>query len=143
MPLPLPLPLTTPSCPSLSRLYTHAFTIPHLPTDCFGCFSLVPPFLPYTDNSNTHLPIAHVVRLCSESTGLHQQCDLGANVCGATSTLSLIHNYTPLSVPFDLLGADASVSKGILCPGYGYYPLQFSDGSATPVIMHYCPRSVV
>ena len=135
--LPLPLPLK-PSCPSLNRLYTCAFTIPHLPTDCFDCCSLVHPFLPYADNHNTLLPIDHVARLCSESsTGLHQ-CDLGANVC-TTSTLSLLQNYTPLSVPFDLLGADASV-QGMLCPGYGYYPLQFSDGSTTPVIMYYCPQ---
>ena len=67
-----------------------------------------------------------------------EQCDIGANIC-ATANLSLLHHYTPLDKPFDLLGADASAS-GMLCPGFGFFSLFFTNGTTAEIMMYYCPQ---
>ena len=67
-----------------------------------------------------------------------QQCDIGANIC-ATANVSLLHHYTPLDKPFDLLGADASAS-GMLCPGFGFFSLFFTNGTTAEIMMYYCPQ---
>jgi hypothetical protein len=68
----------------------------------------------------------------------HDQADIGSNI-NATVYKSLLENCTPLAQPFNLLGTDASVD-GMMCPGYGYFPLQFLQGSVERILMYCCPQ---
>ena len=67
-----------------------------------------------------------------------EQCDIGANIC-AKADKSLLLDFTPLITPLNFLGADATVTS-VLCPGYGYYPMMFTDGSVAHIHMYYCPQ---
>jgi hypothetical protein len=61
-----------------------------------------------------------------------------ANIC-ATADKSLLLDFIPLGTPLNLLGADATVT-GMLCPGYGFYPMMFTDGTVAHIHMYYCPQ---
>jgi hypothetical protein len=82
------------------------------------------------------LPVVHAARLHHPTN--HDQADIGSNI-NATADKSILENYTPLAQPFSLLGADASVN-GMMCPGYGYFPLQFIQGTVERILMYYCPQ---
>ena len=64
-----------------------------------------------------------------------EQCYIGANIC-TTADKSLLLDFTPLITPLNLLGADATVTS-MLCPGYGYYPMMFTDGTVTHIHLFY------
>jgi hypothetical protein len=83
------------------------------------------------------LPVVHAARLHDPTSG-NAQADLGSNI-NATADKSLLEKYTPLAAPFNLLGADASVT-GMMCPGFGYFPLQFLQGTVERIKMYYCPQ---
>jgi hypothetical protein len=83
------------------------------------------------------LPVIYAARLHDPTTN-HAQADIGSNI-NATADKSLLENYTPLAQPFNLLGADASVG-GMMCPGCGYFPLQFLQGFVERILMYYCPQ---
>jgi hypothetical protein len=52
---------------------------------------------------------------------------------------SLLLDFIPLGTPLNHLGADATVT-GMLCLGYGFYPMMFTDGTVAHIHMYYCPQ---
>jgi hypothetical protein len=76
------------------------------------------------------LPVVHA--------GHGAQADIGSNI-NAMADKSLLENYTPLKTAFNLLGADASVN-GMMCPGFGSFPLQFLQGTVERNKLYFCPQ---
>jgi hypothetical protein len=121
------------SDPSLSATCTAATHLPHNPAAALPSDILLEG-LP--DNLDI-LPAVHAARLNDPPTA-NAQADIGSNI-NATAGKSLLENYNPLAKPFNLLGADASVN-GMLCPGFGYFPLPFLQGTVERIKMYYCPQ---
>ena len=144
---PLPGHSVSVPAPTLSLLSTSALTMPDDPHLYMDCTPPLPPdILLQTPDV---LPVVHTAHLtdpliqsssppCSHISHVGEQCNLGANI-SATPDLSILINYTILDTPFNLLGADATVD-GMLCPGFGFFPLTFTDGSVVHVKMYYCPH---
>ena len=99
---------------------------PLVPTRHFRVFAL-----------DSSLPLVHTARL-SGSSSQSLQCDLGSNI-NVTADETLLHHYAPLSVPFDLQGADASVAR-MSCVGRGMFRLSFLDNTSADVQMYLCPQ---
>jgi hypothetical protein len=117
--------------------YTTAVHLADHPTTYISCDPEQPPDLVLAGlpDDLDILPIIHAARLHDPTVG---QADIGSNI-NATADSSILENYTTLAQPFNLLGADAS-ANGMMCPGYGYYPLQFLQGSVERILMYYCPQ---
>ena len=128
-------------------LCTLAVNIPDNLAPYMDCAPLIPLDIHFTKSLGENLvPTFYAARLNDVSitqTIQHknsngEQCDIGANIC-ATADKSLLLDFMPLGTPLNLLGADATVT-GMLCPGYGFYPMMFTDGTVAHIHMYYCPQ---
>jgi hypothetical protein len=137
------------SCPTPSAflLCTLAAIIHGNLAPYMDCAPLIHPDIHFTKSFGENLvPIFYAAHLNDVSitqttqpkNSNGEQCDIGANIC-ATADKSLLLDFIPLGIPSNLLGADATVT-GMLCPGYGFYPVMFTDGTVAHIHRYYCPQ---
>ena len=133
--------------PSAFLLCTQAVSLPDNLAPYIDCTSLIPPDIHLTTSFEDnivptfyadHLNDDSITQAVQHENSNGEQCDIGANIC-AKADKSLQLNFSPLITPLNLLGADANVTS-MLGPGYGYYPMMFTDDTVAHIHMYYCPQ---
>jgi hypothetical protein len=135
--------------PSAFLFCTLAVNIPDTLTPYMDCTPLIPPDIHFTKSFGenlvptfygVHINHVSITQTIQHKSSNGEQCDIGANIC-ATADKSLLLDLFPLVTPLNLFGANSTVT-GLLCPGYGFYNMMFTDGKVAHIHMYYLPTAL-